>query len=316
MAITFRPLHQSELDAACQLIDAAYAPQMRALYGTTQRGNWQSYNPAKIKSYQQRERAGVRAGIWRDQLISLNICRSYGTLGWFHTLAVHPHFQARGIGRLAVADAERYLQQQGVRSVALMTWPIALKNLGFYQKMGYRLSGLSVYTYRQSPEPIISGESPFYATLYASMLPEKEARAQNSVRALCQAISPGLDYLAWVQWGVRQAFAQTLMLWQNGQLRALAISYFFPKTHWAEGKLLLMHPALTASQRLWVLEHLRLWAQATGRNIFGLPVDLNTPFARTALLPHHFQLFPESMSSLVKGDALPDPRHHCVRFGG
>ena len=316
VSITFRPLQPEEITAASQLIDAAYIPQMKKLYGATQRGNWQSYNPAKIKSFVQREPAGVRAGVWQDQLLTLNICRSYGSLGWFHTLAVHPQYQNRGLGRAAVQDAEHYLQQQGVRSIALMTWPTALKNLGFYQKLGYHLGGLTVYAYRQAPQPIARGASPFYATLYASMLPQDAARAQNGVRALCQAIAPGLNYLPWVQWAQQQNFAETLLLWQNGSLRALALSYFWPEAHWVEGKLLLLHPALTLQEKEWVLEHLRLWARAQHRTTFGLPVDLHTDNARTLLLPQHFQLFPESMITMSKGEALPDARHHFVRFGG
>jgi ribosomal protein S18 acetylase RimI-like enzyme len=316
MHITFRPIRPEEIPEASYLVDAAYAPQVRELYGATRRGRWQHYDEAKIKSYVEREEEGVRVGLWRDKLITLNICRSYGSLGWFHTLAVHPKFQNQGIGRQAVEDAETYLSNRGVTSLALMTWPTAIKNLAFYQQQGYRLTGLSVYAYREASTPLISGASPFYAQTYGSFPPDDEARAQDAMRALCQKITLGLDYTAWVTWTQRQSFAETLLLWRDGQLQALAISHFLPNLHWAEGKLLLLAPALSDVEQRWALEHLRLWVRSRQRDTFGFPVDLTSDFARALLLPQNFKLFAESMVNMVKGADLPDPAVHFVRFGG
>ncbi len=317
MRLTFRPIQQDEIAEASRLVDAAYAPQMREIYGDSPRGRWRHYDEAKIESYVEREAEGVRVGLWEDRIVTFNVCRSYGNMGWFHTLAVHPQFQGRGCGRQAVEDAETYLTSRGVGAIALMTWPTAIKNLAFYQRQGYRLTGLSVYAYRGVEGPAIApGVSPFYAHLYASLSPQEQDRAQNAIRALCQKISMGLDYSQWVTWAHRQSFAETLLLWRNGRLEALATSYFFPNAHWAEGKLLLLHPGMSVSDKLWVLEHLKLWAISHNRTTFGLSVDLASDFASAILLPSGFRFFAESMATMVKGDAPPDPGLHFVRFGG
>ncbi len=316
MNLAFRPIRPEEITEASALVDAAYAPQVWSLYGATRRGRWHHYDEAKIESYISREAEGVRVGLWKNKLITLNICRSYGNLGWFHTLAVHPKFQKRGLGRQAVADAETYLGERGVTTVGLMTWPTAIGNLAFYLHQGYRLDGISVYAYRDTTTPIIDGVSPFYTHLYSSVPPQDENRVQNAIRALCQSIAVGLDYSAWVRWARQQSFAETLLLWRNGQLQALAIAYFLPTADWAEGKLLLIHPTLTTNDKLWVLEHLRLWARSRQRSPVGFSVDITTDFVKTALLPHDFRLFAESMVNMVKGDDLPDPAGHFVRFGG
>lgn len=316
MHLDFRPIRPEEIPVTSALVDAAYAPQVQQLYGATQRGRWRHYDEAKIESYLAREPEGVRVGIWHDKLITLNICRSYGALGWFHTLAVHPQYQHQGLGHQAVTDAETYLSERGVTTVGLMTWPTAIGNLAFYLRQGYHMDGLSVYAYRDASTPIINGVSPFYAHLYASVPPQDENRVQNAIRALCQSIAVGMDYSAWVRWTRQQSFAETLLLWRNGQLQALSITYFLPNADWAEGKLLLIHPILTLSEKLWVLEHLRLWARSRQRNPVGFSVDLTADFVRTALLPHDFRLFAESMVNMVKGDDLPDSALHFVRFGG
>ena len=316
MRLTFRPIRPDEITQASQLVDAAYAPQLRNLYGDTRLGRWRRYDEAKIKSYVEREPEGVRVSLMDGDIITFNVCRSYGSLGWFHTLAVHPRHQAQGLGKQAVADAETYFASRGVTSLALMTWPTAISNLAFYQRQGYRLQGLSVYAYRGTHAPIIAGRSPFYAATYDAVRSEERAWVEDAVRALNQRIMPGLDYLPWLTWARAKDFAETLLLWRGQRLFALALAYFFPGTSWAEGKLLLIHPGLALPDHLWILEHIRFWARVRGRESFGLPVDLSSDFARRALLPHGFRLYPESMVNLVKGDDLPDPALHFVRFGG
>lgn len=317
MRLSFRPIRPAEIPEASALVDAAYAPQVRELYGATPRGRWKHYDEAKITSYVKREPEGVRVGVLRGKVMTLNICRSYGSLGWFHTLAVHPDIQRRGAGKQALKDAERYLASQGASIIALMTWPTAVSNLAFYLGQGYRQGALSVYAYRPAETPIIhDGENPFVAQLLGASSQQEQDRAQNAIRALCQKITLGLDYTPWVTWAQTQLFAETLLLWKNGGLQALAITYFLPNQHWAEGKLLLLNPALSPTEQLWALEHLRLWARSQQRNIFGFSVEITSDFAQTALLAHGFRLFPETMVNMVKGDDLPDPALHFVRFGG
>lgn len=317
MQLTFRPIRPEEISEASYLVDAAYEPQIRKIYGEgSPLQRWRHYSEDKIESYVEREAEGVRIGTWQDKLITFNVCRSYGGLGWFHTLAVHPKFQKRGLGKQAVADAEAYFSRRGVTSVALMTWPTAIGNLAFYQQLGYRLIGQSLYAYRHTETPIITGRSPFYTQLSGSVPIAETGRIENAIRALCQSISLGLDYTPLIAWANNKSFAETLFIWRNGSLAALAQFYFLPHAHWAEGKLLLLRPGLSASDVIWVLEHLRLWARSHHRDAFGLPVDITTDFARTFLLPNDFRFFPESMVNMVKGDDPPPAQFHFVRFGG
>ncbi|HID34209.1 MAG TPA: GNAT family N-acetyltransferase [Anaerolineae bacterium] len=316
MPLTFRPIRRAEITEASYLIDAAYGPQRRRLYGNTRLGRWHHYEEAKIESYIEREPQGVRVGLWNDNIIAFHVCRSYGPLGWFHTLAVHPRFQSRGVGRQAVADAETYLSGQGVTSLALMTWPTAIDNLAFYLRLGYRMAGLSVYAYREAQTSIITGRSPFYATLLSVTPREELDRIWRAVRMLGYRIMPGLDYVSWLQWSLDNDFADALLLWRDSQLFALALFYAFPNAHWAEGKLLLIHPDLTPLDHLWLLEHIRNWVRDLDRDSFGLPVALESDFPRQSLLPHGFRFYPESMAHLVKGEDLPNSALHFVRFGG
>ncbi len=315
MQLTFRPLRVKEVSKASHLVDAAYAPQVQKLYGNhSHLRKWQHYEEAKILNFMQREPEGVRVGVWRDQILTFHVCRSYGSLGWFHTLAVHPEFQRRGLGRQAVADAEHYLYDCSVSTIALMTWPMAVNNLAFYQRLRYRFGGISLYAYRNSDDPIITGRSPFYTSIF-DQDSTKDIQL-DAIHSLCQQISPGLDYRSWVIWAQQANAGETLLIWRRRQLHALALNYFLPHAHWTEGKLLLLHPGLDESEKLWILEHLRLWTRARHRSAFGFPVDLGGSFIRDCMLSHGFRLFPESMANLFKGSPLPHPDLHFVRFSG
>ena len=141
-------------------------------------------------------------------------------------------------------------------------------------------------------------------------------RIGTAIQRLCDRIMPGLDYLPWLNWAREHDYAETLLIWRNQQLFALVLNYFFPTAHWAEGKLLLIHPHLSLPDHLWILEHIRLWVRSRHRDAFGMPITLDTDFASTALLPHGFRLYAESMINMVKGDDPPDPGLHFVRYGG
>ncbi len=317
MQLTFRPLRAEEVSEASYLVDAAYAPQVRTLYGDQSRlRQWHHYEESKILSFLKREPEGVRVGVWRDRILTFHVCRSYGSLGWFHTLAVHPEFQQRGLGRKAVRDAEQYLFDRGVSTIGLMTWPMAINNLAFYQRLHYQFGSLSLYAYRHCDTPIITGRSPFYASVFDLAASEEQERQLEAIRVLCQQISPGLDYRSWITWAHQTNFAETLLIWRRRQLFGLALSYFFPHAHWAEGKLLLLHPDLSDDGILWMLEHLRQWARARHRGAFGFPVDLSGDVVRKFLLPHGFRLFPESMANMFKGAPPPHADLHFVRFSG
>ncbi|HEY52305.1 MAG TPA: GNAT family N-acetyltransferase, partial [Caldilineae bacterium] len=161
MNLLFRPIEASEIPALCKLVDIAYARQVKRLFGDSRRGRWVHYAESKVQTYQEREPEGVRVGLLAGEIVSASVSRSFGSLGWFHTLAVHPQHQSAGLGRQAVQDAEDYLTARGAAIIGLMTWPAALDNIGFYQSLGYRAAGLSVYAYRRSHIALVTGRSPF-----------------------------------------------------------------------------------------------------------------------------------------------------------
>lgn len=318
MRLWFRPATPADVADMCAVIDAAYTPQVRRLYGDSLRGRWQPFNPERLRLYLSREPEGVRVGIWQNRLVTVCVCRSHGSLGWFHSLAVHPDMQGRGLGIQAVHDAEAYLTGHGVRSIGLMTWPDAVNNIGFYYKLGFRAVGLSLYVYRPTWGPVVSGRLPTDAlqTAFLSRLSESErSQALSAAAAIGDALLPGLDYSGWVQWTVTRQLGDALLAWHEGRPLALALADIRPENDWLEGRLLLMAPQMTAEQADLFLEHVRRWAMDHRLGHFGFPADLMQPMAAELFGRLGFRLYGDTMLNLARGP-WPTAGVHAVRLGG
>lgn len=316
MNLIFRPLEASEIPALCKLVDVAYARQVKRLFGDSRRGRWLHYAESKVQAYHQREPEGLRVGLADGEIVSVSISRSFGSLGWFHTLAVHPRRQGDGLGRQAVRDAEDYLVARGAVVLGLMTWPAALDNIGFYQSLGYRAAGLSVYAYRRSHIALVTGQSPFDVVMLSALWGNTRVAAIEAVRELCADVLPGLDYAPWLTWTVKQRQGDVMLFGRQDRLVGLGLCYTAHRSDWLEGKLLLMHPDISEGERLWMLEHLRKWAAKQHRGSFGFPLDLMHAESASLFQHNGFRLFHDSMLNMVKGVPWPLPGAHLVRFSG
>ena len=312
----FRPIEASEIPIMCKLVDVAYARQVKRLFGNSQRGRWVHYAESKAQTYCQREPEGVRVGLLDGNIVSASVSRSFGSLGWFHTLAVHPQQQGNGIGRRAVEDAQDYLGARDATIIGLMTWPTSLDNIGFYQSLGYRAAGLSVYAYRRSHIALITGQSPFDVVLLSSLWGNNRVAAIETIRELCSDLMPGLDYTPWLIWAVKQRMGDVMLFGRQDRLVGLALFYTAHRSDWLEGKLLLSHPDISDSERLWMLEHLRKWAAKQHRGSFGFPLDLMNADSASLFQQNDFRLFHDSMLNMLRGEPWPLPGAHLVRFSG
>jgi ribosomal protein S18 acetylase RimI-like enzyme len=316
MSLHFRPIEASEIPALCKLVDVAYARQVKRLFGDSRRGRWVHYAESKVQTYHQREPEGVRVGLWDGDIVSVSVSRSFGSLGWFHTLAVHPQQQGSGMGRQAVQDAQDYLVGRGATIIGLMTWPAALDNIGFYQGLGYRAVGVSVYAYRRSHIALVTGRSPFDVVMLSALWGNTRVAAIEAIRELCADVLPGLDYTPWLLWAAKQRLGDVMLFGRQERLVGLGLCYTGQRSDWLEGKLLLIHPDTNDSERLWMLEHLRKWAAKSHRGSFGFPLDLMHADASALFQRNDFRLFHDSMLNMVRGEPWPLPGAHLVRFSG
>lgn len=67
-----------------------------------------------------------------------------GHRGWVYYLAVAPHQQGHGLGRMMMAACEQWLIERGAVKVHLMIRTTNKPVIGFYEELGYELSDVQV----------------------------------------------------------------------------------------------------------------------------------------------------------------------------
>lgn len=65
-----------------------------------------------------------------------------------HRLAVHPHYQGKGIARKLMDFTEIFAKEQGYDSIRLDTFSQNSRNQKFYDNRGYQLTGEVYLSYR------------------------------------------------------------------------------------------------------------------------------------------------------------------------
>ena len=73
-----------------------------------------------------------------------------GHRGWVYYLAVAPDRQRSGLGRAMMAACEEWLRERDVPALMLMVRPDNGQANGFYERLGYRRSAITVFGKRFS----------------------------------------------------------------------------------------------------------------------------------------------------------------------
>ncbi|QFT87530.1 putative N-acetyltransferase YvbK [Bacillus sp. THAF10] len=64
-------------------------------------------------------------------------------------------FRGKGIGKKVIHEAAKILSQKGYQTLTVGTANSSIENLAFYQKAGFRISGIKKDFFLKYPEPII-----------------------------------------------------------------------------------------------------------------------------------------------------------------
>jgi ribosomal protein S18 acetylase RimI-like enzyme len=67
-----------------------------------------------------------------------------GHRGWMYYLAVHPDHQHQGHGERLVRASEKWMRERGMRKLQLMVHETNQGVLGFYERIGYERSPVTV----------------------------------------------------------------------------------------------------------------------------------------------------------------------------
>jgi GNAT superfamily N-acetyltransferase len=171
------------------------------------------------------EDAADGAMLWRDErgaIAAFNISHRSGVEGWMGPLAVREDCQGAGHGKMIVNAGTGSLQAAGCRVIGLETMPRTMENIGFYGRLGFVPSHLTVTL---TVEAAGATHAP---TLLSTLGSSARFDAIRACAALVSERLPGYDYTREIQLTRELALGDTLLLDEGDTLVGFALCHSAP----------------------------------------------------------------------------------------
>lgn len=174
--------------------------------------------------------AGRGAMLWRDDrgnVVAFNVAHLSGTEAWMGPLAVHPDYQAHGLGKALVGAGIEYLKQGGAKVIGLETMPRTMDNIGFYSSLGLTPGHLTltVTIEGEFSAPLPLGMA---AVRLGGLEPNDLDRSVAQCLELTQSILTGYDFSREIRLTEELALGDTVMLYSEDKLAAFAVCHSVP----------------------------------------------------------------------------------------
>jgi ribosomal protein S18 acetylase RimI-like enzyme len=219
--IVVRPLQENDLASAESIFRLAFGTFLRAPQPETfwaDRDYVQSRWHADPKSAFAAEVDG--------HLVGSNFAVSWGSVGFFGPLTVHPNFWNKGIGVQLVEPVVNRLQQLNVRHMGLFTFADSAKHVGLYQRFGFWPRFLSAVM----SAPVGPSENAPQSSRFSQIPENEQSLFLADCRTLTNDIYAGLDLSIEVRQLHTQKRGDTVFLCNGIHLRGFAICHYGPSS--------------------------------------------------------------------------------------
>jgi len=219
--IIVRPLRETELSTADSVIRLAFGtfiglPDPMAFMGDAAyvRNRWLADPQAAFAA----ESAG--------ELIGSNFATNWGSVGFFGPLTIRPDFWDRGVGKRLMEPIVELFDKWETRHAGLFTFPHSQKHIGLYQRFGFWPRFLTAIM----SKPVEQTNSESQWTRFSEVPAAERAAVLSACREMTDAIYEGLDVRHEIQAVAAQNLGDTILVWDDSKLMALAICHMGPGT--------------------------------------------------------------------------------------
>jgi GNAT superfamily N-acetyltransferase len=154
------------------------------------------------------------------RLVGSNFATSWGSVGFFGPLTVHPEFQDGGIGKLLMEPVMDLFDRWGTRHAGLFTFAQSPKHVGLYQSFGFWPRFLTAI---RAKEPRTPGWGD--AVRYSELSPPEQAERLAACRDLTEAVYEGLDVTREIRAVAAQELGEVVLLDAADGLAAFAVCH-------------------------------------------------------------------------------------------
>jgi len=219
--ITVRPLQETELSTADAIMRLAFGtfiglPEPITFMGDAAyiRNRWLA-NPNSAF-------AAEAAG----EVIGSNFATNWGSVGFFGPLTIRPDFWDRGVGKRLMEPIVDLFDKWETRHAGLFTFPHSQKHIGLYQRFGFWPRFLTAIM----SKPVEHTQSTSRWTRFSEVPVADQDAVLSACREVTDAIYEGLDVAHEIRAVAAQNLGDTILLWDDSSLTALAVCHIGPGT--------------------------------------------------------------------------------------
>jgi len=165
------------------------------------------------------------------QLVGSNFATNWGSVGFFGPLTTHPDVWGCKVGSRLIEPVIARFDEWKVTHAGLFTFPNSAKHHGLYQKFGFWPQFLTMVMAKR----VEHNPSNLRWTTFSEVPEDKRDDVLQAFRDLTDEIYAGLDVTSEVLAAARANLGETVLLYDDAGLAAVAVCHLGPGTEAGSG---------------------------------------------------------------------------------
>ena len=155
------------------------------------------------------------------RLVGTNFATTWGSVGFFGPLTIHPSYWDRGVGQRLMQPIMELFSQRNIKHAGLFTFAQSQKHVSLYQKFGFWPRFLTAVMSLQV-KPIVQTAE---LETFSERSGEARERSLDASFELTNQIFEGLDVRTEILAVANQNLGDTVLLRENSELTGLAVCH-------------------------------------------------------------------------------------------
>lgn len=227
MNITIRPLMENDLPAARQIVCLAFGTFLGA---PEPEKFWPDLD--YVSTRWRADSASAFGAEIDGELVGSNFATSWGSVGFFGPLTVHPKFWDQSVAKHLMEPILQCFERWGTRHVGLFTFAHSAKHVGLYNKYGFWPRFLTAIM----SKPVQAKETTVRWSKYSELGEEERNACLNACGDLTDDLYAGLNVEREIRAVEFQGLGETVLLRHDQELGGFAICHCGPGTEAGSNK--------------------------------------------------------------------------------
>jgi len=246
------------------------------------------------------------------QFLGAVFCHQWGQTGWIGPLAIVPEKHHMGLGKHLVNASVNFLKEAGCTTIGLETNPRSNRNIGFYGKMDFEPSVLSIDLIKPV-SPILPSleDSPHHLVYYSHLSEKSRHNFFDHVKYLARITDDSVDYTSVILSMDETNQGESVLFLRNETPIALAILQTEPSLVEEQNALLrvvafMAHPKTPDIYFEYFLSDFLLFAKERSRDRILVRLPMYSSHLFRLFLDHNYRVINVDLRMVLKSH--PDRR--------